>query len=99
MGEQYRCKLIGGQTQSKIVALGDIYGGYWNNEMKTRNGSKNEMKILNEIMAEFVSGLKSWERTLKELDYYIRKKVKKEYGFYLIRENGRDVIFFTKGDM
>lgn len=28
---------------------GDIYGDYWNNEMKMRNGSKNEMKTLNEI--------------------------------------------------
>lgn len=49
-------------------------------------------------MVGFVSGLKSWERTLKELDYYIREKVKKEYGFYLIKEDGRDVIFFTKGE-
>ena len=98
MGEQYRCKLIGGGVVPQII-LGDIYGGYWNNEMKTRNGSKNEMKFLGRIMAEFVSGLKSWEETLKELDYYIREKVKKEYAFYLIREDGRDVIFFTKGDI
>lgn len=98
MGEQYRCKLTGGGVVPQII-LGDIYGGYWNNEMKTRNDSKNEMKFLGRIMAEFVSGLKSWEETLKELDYYIREKVKKEYAFYLIREDGRDVIFFTKGDM
>ena len=90
---------MSGEGAIPQIILGDIYGGYWNNEMKTRNGSKNEMKFLNRIMAEFVSGLKSWERTLKELDYYIREKVKKEYAFYLIREDGRDVIFFTKGDM
>ena len=88
MGKQYRYRLIRGGVIPQII-LGDIYGGYWNNEMKT----------LNEIIAGFVSGLKSWERTLKELDYYIREKVKKEYGFYLIREDGRDVIFFTKGDI
>ena len=28
---------------------GDNYGDYWNNEMKIKNISKNEMKILNEI--------------------------------------------------
>lgn len=79
--------------------MGDIYGGIDTIEDCGRNNLRNEMKTLDEIMAEFVSGLKSWERTLKELDYFIREKVKKEYGFYLIREDGRDVIFFTKGDM
>lgn len=98
MGEQYRCKLTGGGVVPQTMVR-DNYGGYWNNEMKTRNISENEMKTLDEIMVGFVSGLKSWERTLKELDYYIREKVKKEYGFYLIREDGRDVIFFTKGNI
>ena len=97
MGEQYRCKLNGGRGSSADYN-GDNYGGIDTIEDCGRNGSKNEMKILNEIMAGFVSGLKSWERTLKKLDYYIREKVKKEYGFYLIREDGRDVIFFTKGE-
>lgn len=85
-----------GDRHNRRLWQGDIYGGIDTIEDCGRNGSKNEMKTLNEIIAEFVSGLKSWERTLKELDYYIREKVKKEYGFYLIREDGRDVIFFTK---
>lgn len=97
MGEQYRYRLTGGGVVPQTMVR-DNYRGYWNNEMKTRNISENEMKTLDEIMVGFVSGLKSWERTLKELDYYIREKVKKEYGFYLIREDGRDVIFFTKGE-
>ena len=98
MGKQYRCKLTGGGVVPQVT-IGDNYGGIDTIEDCGRNGSKNEMKTLNEIIMGFVSGLKSWERTLKELDYYIREKVKKEYAFYLIREDGRDVIFFTKGDM
>ena len=31
------------------ITVGDIYGGYWNNEMKTRNDLENEMKTLDEI--------------------------------------------------
>lgn len=98
MGEQYRCELMRGGVIPQIT-VGDIYGGIDTIEDCGRNVLENEMKTLNEIIAGFVSGLKSWERTLKELDYYIREKVKREYGFYLIREDGRDVIFFTKGDI
>jgi len=81
--------------------MGEYYGDYWKNEMEQEDKMKNEMKTLDEIVEEFVSGLVTWKKTLKNftklMNYYIYKRARKKYGFYLIREDKKDVIFM-KGD-
>lgn len=67
MGEQYRHKLIRGGVVPQVT-VGDIYGGYWNNEMKTRNDLKNEMKTLDEIPIRINTDLPSLRTILRQFN-------------------------------
>lgn len=85
MDKQYRCELIRGvQTQSKIVAVGEYYGGCWKNEMKIEGVLKNEMKNLNEIFVKI--GLKDLVKLVKIRDVVMN--VREQIDGHVIEEHG-----------
>lgn len=96
MGKQYRCKLTGGEGQFRRLWQGDIYGDYGNNEMKMRNGSKNEMKTLDRINV----GLPSLRTILKDIERqfcgcYTFGDYLEEHG-YEVTKNGKYVWFIKR---
>ena len=95
MGEQYRYRLIGDML-FRMLRWGDNYGGYWNNEMKTRNISENEMKILNEIPMR----LPSLRAILKDIGRQFNSRYTigdylEEHG-YEVAKNGKYVWFIKR---
>ena len=99
MGKQYRYRLIGGEVIPQIT-MGDIYGGYWNNEMKIRNDLENEMKTLNEIPIRINVDLPSLRTILKDIGrqfcgYYTFGDYLEEHG-YEVTKNGKYVWFIKR---
>ena len=99
MGKQYRCELIGGylegvQTQSKIVAVGEYYGGCWKNEMKIEGVLKNEMKNLGEIFVkigeEYLVRLMDIRDVVMNVKEQIDGHVIEEHG-YVVSKDGKQV--------
>lgn len=99
MGEQYRYRLMEGGVVPQVMVR-DIYGDYGNNEMKTRNSLKNEIKTLNEIPIRINVGLPSLRTILRDIGRqfcgcYTFGDYLEEHG-YEVTKNGKYVWFIKR---